>query len=319
MLTSGHHRPMAAAPFDAMWPFTRAAALAAGWTPWQLRGRDVVRLHRNVYVSRRATRTLALRTRGSLLIAPPGSMASHQTAALLWGGAVPPVSVIHLRIPPGETFRVDGVLAHRGGEAAAVRWHRGLPLTSPEATFCDLAPTLDLVQLVVLGDRLVRRQVTSPARLVACADQWRGRGAGTARRAAALVRAGVDSPPESRLRMLIVLAGLPEPTVNHIIRDPHTGAWLRRFELGYPELRIAVEYEGRHHRGDDDVWAADIDRREDLDRRTWRVVQVISSGLDEHPLRTLQRIDQARADRGARPLRAFSEEWRRYFPGRAVA
>ena len=66
------------------------------------------------------------------------------------------------------------------------------------------------------------------------------------------------------------------------------------------------------------VWAADIDRREDLDRRTWRVVQVISSGLDEHPLRTLQRVEQARADRGAPPLRAFSEEWRRYFPGRAV-
>ena len=33
--------------------FTRAQALAAGWTPWQLRHRDVARLHRNVYVSRR--------------------------------------------------------------------------------------------------------------------------------------------------------------------------------------------------------------------------------------------------------------------------
>ncbi|MEP6629546.1 MAG: hypothetical protein ABJA89_03705 [Lapillicoccus sp.] len=246
-------------------------------------------------------------------------MASHHTAALLWGGSVPTTSAIHLRIPRGETFRVDGVVAHRGSGADHVRWHRGLPLTSPETTFCDLAATLDLVQLVVLGDRLVRRQVTSTARLVDYAHQWSGRGGGTARRAAALVRAGVDSPPESRLRLLVVLAGLPEPEVNHIIRDPHTGEWLRRFELGYPELRIAVEYEGRHHRDDEDVWAADIDRREDLDRRTWRVVQVISSGLDEHPLRTLQRVEQARADRGAPPLRAFSEEWRRYFPGRAVA
>ena len=319
MVAHGQHRRVTPSPFDPMRPFTRAEALAAGWTPWRLRHRDVVRLHRNVYVSRRATRTLALRTQAALLIAPAGTVASHHTAALLWGGSVPTTSVVHLRIPPGETFRVDGVMAHRGSGADQVHWHRGLPLTSPETTFRDLAATLDLVQLVVLGDRLVRRQVTSPARLVACAHAWSGRGGATARRAAALVRTGVDSPPESRLRMLVVLAGLPEPQVNHIIRDPNTGEWLRRFELGYPELRVAVEYEGRHHRDDADVWAADIDRREDLDRRTWRVVQVISSGLDEHPLRTLQRVEQARADRGAPPLPSFSEEWRRYFPGRAVA
>ena len=119
--------------------------------------------------------------------------------------------------------------------------------------------------------------------------------------------------------MLVVLAGLPEPVVNHIIRDPRTGDWLRRFELAYPELRIAIEYEGRHHRDDDEVWDRDIDRREDLDRRSWRIVQVISKGLYDNPLRTLQRIDQARVDRGAAPTRAFQEEWRRYFPGREVA
>ena len=307
---------MTATPFDPMRPFVRAAALTAGWTPWQLRGRDVIRLHRNVYVSRRAPRTLALRTQAALLIAPPGTMASHETAALLWGGSVPPTSLLHVRVPPGETFRVDGVLTHRGRPVEPVRWQRGVPLTSPEVTFCDLSSTLDLVQLVVLGDRLVRREVISPDRLIACAGRWTGRGAATARRAAGLVRVGVDSPPESRLRMLVVLAGLPEPTVNHIIRDPHTGEWRRRFELAYEELRVAVEYEGRHHRDDDDVWAADIDRREDLDRQTWRVVQVISSGLHDKPLRTLQRIDQARVDRGAAPARAFAEEWRRYFPGR---
>ena len=98
--------------------------------------------------------------------------------------------------------------------------------------------------------------------------------------------------------MLVVLAGLPEPTVNHIVRDPDTGAWLRRFELAYRELLLAIEYEGRQHRDDDEIWAADIERREELDRETWRVVQVISKGLFETPLRTLQRIDQARVDRG---------------------
>jgi hypothetical protein len=213
-------------------------------------------------------------------------------------------------------MRVDGVRAHVGAPARPVRWRKGLPLTSPEATFADLAGSLDLVQLVVLGDRVVRREATSPALLVAAMARFSGRHAAVARRAAGLVRAGVDSPPESRLRMLIVLAGLPEPEVNHIIRDHDTGDWLRRFELAYPHLQVAIEYEGRQHRDNDEIWAEDINRREDLDRRSWRVVQVISGGLFDSPLRTLQRIDQARVDRGADPVRAFNEEWHRYFPGR---
>lgn len=306
-------------PFDPLRPFTRPEGLAAGLTPWPLRGREFARLHRNIYVARRAPRTLALRAQAALRLAPPGSVVSHETAALLWGGSVPTTTTLHVRIPPGETFRVEGVRAHRGSAAPDERRRRGIPLTSPESTFYDLAASLDLVQLVVLGDRLVRRDVTSRARLVGYASGRSGGKAAIARRAAGLVRAGVDSPPESRLRMLVVLAGLPEPTVNHIIRDPDTGAWLRRFELAYEELRVAIEYEGRQHRDDDEIWASDIDRREELDRRAWRVVQVISSGLFENPLRTLQRIDQARVDRGAQPTRAFTEEWRRYFPGREVA
>jgi hypothetical protein len=49
------------------------------------------------------------------------------------------------------------------------------------------------------------------------------------------------------------------------------------------------------------------------------VVQDVSAGLFDNPHRTLQRIDQARVDRGAAPTRSFTEEWRRYFPGRNVA
>lgn len=304
--------------FDPLQPFTRAEGLSAGLTPWQLRGPEFAHLHRNVYVSRRAPRTLALRAKAVLKVAPPGTVITHESAAQLWGGTVPPTSEIHVRIPAGETFRVDGVRTHHGPIPVTRVW-RGVPVTSPDSTFCDLAETLDLVQLVVLGDGLVRRGRTTPALLTSSAEAWTGRGAELAQRASKLVREGVDSPPESRLRMLIVLAGLPEPTVNHIVRDPHTGEWLRRFELAYAAMRLAVEYEGRQHRDDDEVWAADIDRREDLDRRSWRIVQVISSGLFDNPLRTLQRIDQARVDRGAAPTRLFAEEWRRYFPGRDVA
>ena len=111
--------------------------------------------------------------------------------------------------------------------------------------------------------------------------------------------------------MLVVLAGLPEPTVNHIIRN-ETGEWLRRFELAYIELLLAIEYQGRWHRESDEVWEGDIERREELDHRTWRVVEVISKSLNDDPFRVLQRIELARRDRGARPTMRLSEEWRAF-------
>jgi hypothetical protein len=282
----------------------------------ELRRRQVVRLFRGVYLARGTAPTLLVRARGALLLAPSTAVISHQTAASLWGGVVPATSDVHLTISRAQSFHASGIRAHQSDRAREVTVRHGVRMTTPEQTFVDLASRLDLVELVVLGDALVGSNVTSPQRLMRCADEWRGYHRGLAQRAASLVRAGVDSPPESRLRMLIVLAGLPEPTVNHIVRDPETGDWLHRFELAYRELRLAIEYEGRQHRNDDEIWASDIDRREELDRETWRIVQVINTGLFETPLRTLQRIERARIDRGARPTGAFADEWKRFFPGR---
>ena len=244
-------------------------------------------------------------------------MISHHTAALLWHGTVPDNSAIHVTIGHKQTLDVPGIRTHRYLRVPKGLQRNGIRVTSPERTFADPAEFLDLVQLVTLGDRLVRRDATTLARLMQFARNWDRPRYALLRRAASLVGEGVDSPPESRLRMLIVLAGLPEPIVNLILRDPVSGDWQRRFELAYEELLVAIEYEGRHHREEDDVWADDIERREELDRRTWRIIQVVSDGLYKQPLRTLQRVEQARLDRGALPTGGFREEWRSFFPGKA--
>jgi hypothetical protein len=51
---------------------------------------------------------------------------------------------------------------------------------------------------------------------------------------------------ETRVRLLIVMAELPEPTVNVIIRG-EDGSWRMRFDLCYLDQRLIVEYDGRHH------------------------------------------------------------------------
>jgi hypothetical protein len=80
----------------------------------------------------------------------------------------------------------------------------------------------------------------------------------------ALVRERVDSPMESRLRMLIVLAGLPEPRVN-VTYGEEDGLVLRRYDLSWPEVRVIVEYDGRHHVERVEQWESDLERREAID------------------------------------------------------
>jgi hypothetical protein len=191
-----------------------------------------------------------------------------------------------------------------------------LRVTSPTQTFLDLAGSLDLVDLVVLGDSLVKAKRVTPEELTAAASVWDGAGAARARKAARFARKGVDSPKETRVRMLLVLAGLPEPTVNVIIRNPD-GSWRMRFDLSYPGLKLIIEYDGRQHAFDTEQWSRDLERREWLDRDGWRILIVISEGIYGEPLRTLQRVKAALEERGARVPRSFKQEWTRHFAGAA--
>ena len=180
----------------------------------------------------------------------------------------------HINIPGKGTRTVrDGIAAHRAETTFPPTERRGLPISAPVAVFLELAMLhLDLVALVVLGDSLVRRTRITTESLIAAADGWSGRGARLARRAAALVRAGVDSAMECRLRMMIILAGLPEPQVSFIVRNA-AGDWEVRSDLCYPQLKLIIEYDGKHHRRDQAQWSSDLLCREWLERNGWRILR----------------------------------------------
>lgn len=110
-----------------------------------------------------------------------------------------------------------------------------------------------------------------------------------ARQAARLVRAGVDSPMETHLRLLLVLAGLPEPVVGHVVLDSD-GGWLATPDLSYPELEIAIEYDGAHHLTNAAQWQRDIRRRENLERAGWLVRVVTARDLLAAPATVVARI-----------------------------
>jgi len=304
-------------PFDDKVPFSRAEAREAGISAKQLSGGRYQRLFHDLHISAEIIPTPAVRARGVLKICPPGSHVSHFTAAELWGAIVPSQPLTHVSCP-GPRSQQRGVGSHRLNRQAMVGILRGVRVSSPEQTFIDLACTLSLVDLVVLGDSLVRLKRITVEGLLTAVSAWPGQGSRPARRAAGFVRAGVDSPMETRLRMLIVLAGLPEPQVNWIIRDG-LGSWNKRFDLSYPELRLVIEYDGRQHAENDEQWDHDIDRREELDGDGWRLIVIRSKGIYVEPQRTLERIAAAMRARGAQNVpKRFRGEWRRHFPGRSA-
>ena len=307
------------APFNDRVPFTRAEAREAGISAKQLLGVRYQRLFHGLHLSAGVVATPAVRAQAVLRICPLGSQASHFTAAELWGVIVPSQPLTHVSCPqPGWRSERRGVASHRLSRHAKASSFGGIRISSPEQTFIDLARLLSLVDLVVLGDSLVKANRTTVDRLVGAVQEWPGWGSRPARLAAGFVREGVDSPMETRLRMLMVLAGFPEPVVNHILYNSK-GRWSKRFDLSYPELKLIIEYDGRQHAENDEQWDHDLIRRENLDGDGWRLVVVRSKGIYVEPQLTLERIADAMRARGARnvPTR-FRDEWRQHFPGRSA-
>jgi very-short-patch-repair endonuclease len=301
-------------PLDIYRPFTTAEAVSAGITHQRLRRKEFRRLLGGVHISSRVPYTASLRTRAALLVHPDGAVATHASAARLLGVPVPHDPLEHVTVARKEDRRQrHGVRCH----VAALRDHDvrvldGLRMSSPHRMFVELASKLPLVDLVVVGDWLVRKKhVTCESLVEYCAGAG-DRHADAARRAAAYVRDRVDSVMETRLRMLLVLAGLPEPQVNPRLRDEH-GTVIMRLDLAYPEVRLAVEYDGRQHAEVVEQWERDLDRREDLDEDGWRLIVVTSKGIYREPERTLQRVRKALEERGHRPLPPIGDGWRAHF------
>lgn len=122
---------------------------------------------------------------------------------------------------------------------------------------------------------------------------------------------------ETRLRLLIVLADLPEPRINLTIRD-EAGDVIRKYDLSYPLAKVAVEYNGKIHVLTREAWEEDLERRDAIDDEGWRLVPVIGSGIYAKPEQTLRRVHRILLARGQPgvPLR-LGDAWRAHFPGHA--
>lgn len=300
---------------DTRVPFSRAAGMAAGLKPSTLRGPGFRRPFTGVFVAADAPTSPAQRVRAALVPFGGRAFASHASAARVYGVPLPTIPEEHVTVVDRKHRRNrPGIACHLVAAARTTRI-AGIDVSVPGQLFVELASLLSLVDLVVAGDHLVRHRGVTPEELLAAARSSRLPNARFALRAAGYVRRRVKSPMETRLRMLLVLAGLPEPEVNVLVGSE--GGPKREHDLVYRAARLGLEYDGRQHADDPVQWRTDIQRREDSDDDGWRILVVLSDGVYVDPEATVRKVWRLLRERGAPDVpRVLSEEWRAHFPGR---
>lgn len=162
-------------------------------------------------------------------------------------------------------------------DAAELVCHGGLRVTSPLRTCWDLAQWCDLGEAVALVDALLGKGVVKPAELERYAlDRSGRRGGKRFVRMVGLADPGAESPPESRTRVALVLAGLPRPVVQHVVED--RGRFVARVDLAWPEYRVAVECDGVWH-GETAQFHRDRQRLNRLVGQDWIILHLTAQRL----------------------------------------
>ena len=234
-------------------PFHQRDALAAGLTLRQLRSRCWVRLFRCVYIHASIPLTDAVRFAALRLATPDDAIATGLTAAWLYGVWTPrPGSPVPLHVATPDTrsgLVIAGAQTSRlVVDLGDVDELHGVPITSPERTCFGLMTGSTVTEAVVWADAFLHADLVCTHGSLRYADErphWPH--VRKVRQAAGLARAGSASPMESRLRMVIVLAGLAEPDhLNQPVYGPDGSL------LGIPDMNwitpwFGAEYDGSQH------------------------------------------------------------------------
>ena len=181
---------------------------------------------------------------------PAAAVFSGLTAAWLHGLDVVACEPIEVTIPKGTgVSALSGLAVRRAAIAAAeVVNLRGMRATSILRTLSDLCIRLNAIEAVVIADMALHAGLMSLADLNSlCLSRAHRVGVANLRRVAHLADPAAESPMETRLRMVLVLDGLPCPQAQVSLHDSR-GRFLGRPDLYYPDHRLGVEYDGGTHR-----------------------------------------------------------------------
>lgn len=326
--------------------FSRAEARALGLSSRRLRQPDVERIgsalyrrrdldvlppameqHDEVVMGDRHSARQWCRRHLELLLAhrghlPEGSFLIGRSAAVLWRLPVPPGADDRIEIGRFYSARASRRPEFRSRQLRLhlVRLGRrfGLAAADPATVWAMLAVQLEFDDIVALGDAVIRRVripgtslLRSPplarlAQLEAAASVGRRTGAALLREALPLLTTASASPPESHLRLRLRRWGAPRPELDHDVFD-RSGRLIGCSEIAFPKYRLALEYEGDHHRTLTAQWNRDIEKYRHYEQNGWEAIRVTGGLLYRREAELRGQLFEALIRRGWTPGR--DAEW----------
>jgi hypothetical protein len=270
-------------------PFTLAEARDSGLSEKVLR--RFVRaglarsLFRGMYVDNQVPDSIPLRAAAVAKVVPADAVICRRTAAWLYG--IDTLTMQELaELPEVDTVRPTSIRALKLSAVQGhsqtllpgdvVDWH-GLQVTSSAATAVHLGRHLARPFAMSALDAMVRAGVVGVPEVREAVRRYpRHPGIAQARELAEYIDPAAESPGESWLRLRMIDARFPRPTlqieVGHAFRR-------YRIDLGFPDRRrdrqqLGLEYDSDRWHGTTAKQAADEDRVRDLDRLGWRIISV---------------------------------------------
>lgn len=238
----------------------------------------------------------------------PWQFYSHETALALVGTPLPewphrPRLHVAAHRPAREP-RTRGVVGHRLQirEPAVIVTREGLRVEHPVRAWRQAGSIWALDDLVAAADFLVSGAVPMATlsdlrEEVSAMGDMRG---GILTRSLAEVRIGPRSPRETKLRLLLVRAGLPEPELNWTLRDGR-GRFVAELDLAYVRWRVAPEYDGRVHAEDPAQFAKDGDRWDRIRAQGWDHVRIMKHHMLGDGQHAVRKVREALVRAGWRP------------------
>lgn len=275
--------------------FVGSEALAAG----EVNRYQLANTHQRVFPDVYAPRgdlTLLDRTTAAWLWSRRQATVTGRAAAAMHGARwIDPDIPIELnfannRSPSGIVTRRETLLADE------LTYCGGLPVTTLARTAFDLARRGTCRRRIADLDALAnatRFPVNDVLTIADAHPHLRG-----VRRVPATLNAvdsGAQSPRETYLRLDLINAGFPRPMTQIPVARPG-GRWYY-LDMGWPDILVAVEYDGEHHRTSRSAYAVDVERQDYLISIGWIIVRVLADHRRADVIGRVKRAWDARSER----------------------
>jgi hypothetical protein len=281
-------------------PQVLALGMSEAALEWRLERGLLERVHREVYRIAGFPKTWEQQVMAATLAAGEPVVASHMTAAALWGLPDCDKGPVEVTIPRGHDYSAEGVIVHEVRRLPPVDMTvvSGIAVTAPARVAFDLAARVAAEQLEEFIDDITGRGLATPRFI-----EWRlrelgGRGvAGTSLFRDVLLQWMGDGVSmtvfERRLFRLLDGAGVGRPIPQAEVTCP--SGKKRKLDYLYPDEWLGLEAHSRKHHGLDLRRPGDLERHADLTATGLRIMYVRWIDMVARPDWTVAQIVAARA------------------------